>query len=160
LKKLLLTIALALLVPAAASAQPTVSGANHGNIDIKVWTDGNAQYVNFHVRLRSATASPAPGVSVMFSDCNAGLGLPVGPEPVSSSHNAGSLFSNKISNIQWDVDRLPPVGSVPYLASLRYTVPRHSVPYSVCLKASFAQLSTGYRWSANMRFFLKPAKSI
>jgi hypothetical protein len=154
---MLLACLLALLVPAVVSAQ---ASASSGNIAIKVWSEGNLKYVTFNVLLHSPTATAAPGVSVMFSDCKAGLGLPVGPEPVWSSHNAGALQANKIGDIQWDVDSLPAIGSGPLMVRLRYALPRHSVPYSVCLKASFVQLSTGYRWSANMRFFLKPAKPI
>ena len=157
MKKMLLAGFLALALTAAASTQ---ASASSGNIAIKAWTNGNLKYVNFNVLLHSPTAHSAPGVSVMFSDCKAGLGLPVGPEPVWSSHNAGSLQANKSGNIQWDVDALPSLGSTPLKVRLSYALPRHSVPYSVCLKASFVQLSTGYRWSTNMRFLLKPAKPI
>jgi hypothetical protein len=153
-----LACVLVLLVPATVSAR--ASASDRGNIAIKVWTEGNLKYVTFNVLLRSPTDSPAPGVSVTFTDCRAGLGLPVGPEPVWSSHNAGTLQANKLGNIQWDVDGLPPLVSAPLRVRLRYAIPRHSVPYSVCLRANFIQFSTDYHWSTNMRFFLKPAKPI
>ncbi len=150
MKSFLLVCSILLIFSATASA------GNTGNISTGYSTSGTTKFVTFTVTLTSDSHASAPGASVMFSDCRAGLGLPVGPEPSWSQHNAGNLQVNKIGNVQWDVNRLPPVGSKPLIAQLRFAIPRHSLPYSVCLRESGVQFSTGYRWSSNMRFFLKP----
>jgi hypothetical protein len=150
----LITLLCALAMASAASA-----GDNAGLAMTAGSISGSAKYVTFVVKLTSDANQPGPGTSVEFTDCRAGLGLPLPVEPSSFVKPPGSsLYANKLGNVQWNVDHVPPHGTMPLTLTLTYEIPHHSRPYSVCLRASALQNVSGIRLGWNMRFFLHAAK--
>lgn len=131
------------------------------NAGLRMWagsTSGNARYVTFSVKLTADTDQSGPGGSVVFVDCKAGLGLPLPVEPSAYHFPAGtSLYANKLGEVQWNFDGVPPRSAKPLILRLTYAVPQHARPYSVCLRAEALQNVSDIRLGANMRYFLKTA---
>lgn len=142
----------------------TLSAAASADDNAGLWmsagsTHGSAKFVTFTVKLTADTNQSGPGASVVFTDCKAGLGLPLPQEPSAYSYTKGTyLEANQLGEIQWSVVSVPPRGAAPLMLKLTYALPRHGRPYSVCLRATAQQDVSGIRLSSNMRYFLHAAK--
>jgi hypothetical protein len=158
LKKMLLSALLAaLLIPAVAAASTTADPSAGLTFGYK--GSGGLRFIVYYVQVSSHTDGVSgPGGSVVITDCRAGQGLPLGPEPVSGTASSGKVFVNKRADIQWDFDSVPPQDGKPFQLKLVYATPKHSLPFSVCVKASAVQDSSGIRWSYEMRMPLRATK--
>lgn len=149
---------------AALLATLTLSAAASADDNAGLWmsagsTHGSAKFVTFTVKLTAHTNQSGPGASVIFTDCRAGLGLPLPKEPSAYSYTKGTyLEANRLGDIQWSVVSLPPRGAAPLTLKLTYAVPAHARPYSVCQRVTAVQYVSGIRLSSNMRYFLYAAK--